>query len=123
RFAFEKFPAADSTLGTQMKSVGEVMAIGRTFKESLQKALRGLEIKRAGLGCDAKDLKEADIPQEQIVQRLSRPSEHRISAIRQAIRRNISIGEIYRLTCIDPWFLRNIKDLVELENKLGRIKN
>src|SRR5438046_1723465 len=70
RFAFEKFPAADPTLGTQMKSVGEVMAIGRTFKESLQKALRGLEIKRAGMGCDKKDTKEFDLPQEQIIQRL-----------------------------------------------------
>src|SRR4249920_449048 len=106
KWQFEKFPGADPTLGTQMKSVGEVMAIGRTFKESLQKALRGLEIKRAGLGCDKKDTKEFDLPQEQIIQRLSRPNEHRIFAIRQAIRRNISIGEIYRLTGIDPWFLR-----------------
>src|SRR5437773_2403961 len=65
RFAFEKFPAADPTLGTQMKSVGEVMAIGRTFKEALQKALRGLEIKRAGLGCDAKDKKELEWPREE----------------------------------------------------------
>ncbi|HLX60104.1 MAG TPA: carbamoyl-phosphate synthase large subunit [Planctomycetota bacterium] len=123
RFAFEKFPAADPTLGTQMKSVGEVMAIGRTFKESLQKALRGLEIKRAGMGCDARDLKDLELPQEQVVQRLSRPNEHRIFAIRLALKRNFSIGEIYRLTGIDPWFLRNIKDLVEIESRFERIKH
>src|SRR5947207_1127031 len=123
RFTFEKFPQADPTLTTQMKSVGEAMAIGRTFKEALQKALRGLEIKRAGLGCDAKDHKESELPQEQVVQRLSRPNEHRIFGIRQAIKSNFSIGEIYRLTGIDPWFLRNIKDLVELEIRLSRISN
>ncbi len=121
RFAFEKFPAADPTLGTQMKSVGEVMAIGRTFKESLQKALRGLEIKRAGLGCDARDQKDNELGAEQITQRLSRPNEHRIFAIRQALKRGFSVGEVYRLTSIDPWFLKNIKDLISIEERFERV--
>lgn len=123
RFAFEKFPAADSTLGTQMKSVGEVMAIGRTFKESLQKALRGLEIKRSGLGCDAKDKKELEFPRDELMQRLSRPNEHRIFATRLALRAGFSIDEVYELTGIDPWFLRNISDLIDFERKLEAVKN
>ena len=123
RFAFEKFPAADPTLGTQMKSVGEVMAIGRTFKEALQKALRGLEIKRAGLGCDAKDKKDLELPREELMQRLSRPNEHRIFATRLALKAGFGIDEIYDLTGIDPWFLRNIADLIELEKRLELVKD
>ena len=118
RFAFEKFPAADSTLGTQMKSVGEVMAIGRTFKESLQKALRGLEIKRSGLGSDAQEARQKDLPRQSIQELLTRPNEQRIFAVRLALKAGFSIGEIYNLTGIDPWFIRNIAELIELEGRL-----
>ena len=121
RFAFEKFPAANSTLGTQMKSVGEVMAIGRTFKESLQKALRGLEIKRAGLGCDAHEARYKDVPNDTIQQLLSRPNEHRVFAVRQALKAGFSAEEINRLTSIDPWFIRNMEELVEIERRLRAV--
>jgi len=119
RFAFEKFPATDSTLGTQMKSVGEVMAIGRTFREALQKALRGLEIKRFGMGCDPKEQKQQkEYSRETIQQLLSRPNEHRIFAIRLALTAGFSIDDIYELTGIDPWFLRNIAELGQIESQL-----
>ncbi|MFH0939046.1 MAG: carbamoyl-phosphate synthase large subunit [Planctomycetota bacterium] len=121
RFAFEKFPGADSTLGTQMKSVGETMAIGRTFKEALQKALRGLEIKRAGLGCDAHEARAKETPRDKIAELLSRPNEHRIFAIRQAMNAGFSLSQINDLTGIDPWFLRNIADLVEVEKRLRAV--
>ncbi len=121
RFAFEKFPAADPTLGTQMKSVGEVMAIGRTFKESLQKALRGLEIKRAGLGCDARDKKDLEMTREELMQKLSRPNEHRIFATRLALKQGFSIEDVCSLTRIDPWFIKNIAELIELESRLERV--
>src|SRR4029077_12917149 len=101
RFAFEKFPAANSTLGTQMKSVGEVMAIGRTFKESLQKALRGLEINRGGLGCDAAEARQKELTLETLKQLLSRPNEQRVFAVRQALKAGISIKEINQLSGID----------------------
>ncbi len=123
RFAFEKFPATDSTLGTQMKSVGEVMAIGRTFKESLQKALRGLETKRAGLGCDPREQKQKDLPHEAIKQLLSRPNEQRIFAVRLAMKSGFSIEEIYDLTGIDPWFLRNMAELIEIEQRIVAVKS
>ncbi|HEY3321920.1 MAG TPA: carbamoyl-phosphate synthase large subunit [Planctomycetota bacterium] len=121
RFAFEKFPATDSTLGTQMKSVGEVMAIGRTFKEALQKALRGLETKRAGLGCDKQEVKEKDLTREALQQLLSRPNEQRIFAIRAALKSGYSLQAIADLTKIDPWFLRNIQDLIQIEAKLRAV--
>ena len=117
RFAFEKFPGADPTLGTQMKSVGEVMAIGRTFKESLQKALRGLEIKRAGLGCDSRRARNHPAPDDgRLRELLSRPNErthlrHPPGACCAASPSRRSID----LTDIDPWFLRNIEDLINEE--------
>jgi len=123
RFAFEKFPATDSTLGTQMKSVGEVMAIGRTFKESLQKALRGLETKRGGLGCDPREQKQKDLPREAIKQLLSRPNEQRIFAVRIALKTGFSMEEIFDLTGIDPWFLRNIAELIEIEERIAAVKS
>jgi carbamoyl-phosphate synthase large subunit len=123
RFAFEKFPAADSTLGTQMKSVGEVMAIGRTFKEALQKALRGLETKRAGLGCDARESRQKEVSREVLRELLSRPSEHRIFAVRTAVRQGLSVQEVAGLSGIDPWFIRNIQELVELEARLRAVPN
>ncbi len=100
RWTFEKFPDADPTLTTQMKSVGETMAIGRTFKESLQKALRGLEIGRFGLGCDQKDVwGTPDQPSiDAIINRLATPNADRIWHIRFALKAGMSIDDIYRRT-------------------------
>jgi carbamoyl-phosphate synthase large subunit len=109
RFTFEKFPQADATLTTRMKSVGEAMAIGRTFKEALQKALRSLEIKRFGLLGDGAD---KDIDLETLRLRLSIPNAERIFYIAQALQKGASIDEVYELTKIDRWFLRNIAELV-----------
>jgi carbamoyl-phosphate synthase large subunit len=109
RFTFEKFPQADATLTTQMKSVGEAMAIGRTFKEALQKALRSLEIKRFGLCGDGGD-KNAD--PETLPLRLSSPNAERIFYLAQAFHDGFSIDHVYELTKIDRWFLRNIAEIV-----------
>ena len=120
RFAFEKFPEADATLTTQMKSVGETMAIGRTFKESFQKALRGLEVGRFGLGCDAKDLwgtKEQPHADE-VRAKLATPNENRAWYLRYALKLGMSIQEIYQRTGIDPWFLDQVAEIVELEETL-----
>jgi carbamoyl-phosphate synthase large subunit len=127
RFAFEKFPQADSTLNTQMKSVGEAMAIGRTFKESLQKALRSLEIGRHGLGGDGKAWRfgetvigDRDIfPRELIIQKLSVPNAERIFFIRHALRAGFSVEDIFQLTKIDRWFLVQLKELVDFEEELA----
>lgn len=129
RFAFEKFPQADPTLTTQMKSVGEVMAIGRTFKESLQKALRSLEIGRAGLGGDGKPFRiggqiyddRAILPPDLIRQKLAIPNAERIFYIRSAFRGGFSIDEIYNLTKIDRWFLTQIKELVDEEETVAKL--
>ncbi len=117
RFAFEKFPDADSTLMTQMKSVGETMAIGRTFKESFQKALRGLEVGRFGFGCDHRDLwGTADFPDRaDIVAKLARPNEHRVWFLRYALKSGMSIDEVYELSGIDRWFLGQLAEIVALE--------
>ena len=104
RFAFEKFPEADSRLTTQMKSVGEVMAIGRTFQESLHKALRGLEV-----GVDGFDEKSAD--REEVETALSEARPDRIWYLADAFRIGLSLDEVRRLTAIDPWFLAQIEDL------------
>jgi carbamoyl-phosphate synthase large subunit len=111
RFAFEKFPAADPTLTTQMKSVGEVMSIGRTFKESLQKALRSLEIGSYGL---------ENVPADMslIKSRLKTPNAERVWFIAQALREGMSIREIYELTWIDPWFLQNMKQILDMEKEI-----
>jgi carbamoyl-phosphate synthase large subunit len=109
RFTFEKFPQAEATLTTRMKSVGEAMAIGRTFKEALQKALRSLEIKRFGLLGDGAD---KDVDLETLRLRLATPNAERIFYIAQALQKGASIDEVYDLTKIDRWFLRNIADLV-----------
>ena len=127
RFAFEKFPQADPTLNTQMKSVGEAMAIGRTFKESLQKALRSLEIGRFGLGGDGKAWRigtevygDRDIlPQEVIRRKLTIPNAERIFFVRHAMRAGISIEELFQLTKIDRWFLTQIKEIVDFEEVLA----
>jgi len=113
RFTFEKFASADPTLTVSMKSVGEVMAIGRTFKEALQKALRSLEIGLAGLD----DLKYSPNDDE-LKKNLRIPNASRILYIKQAIKRGNSIDEIYRLTRIDRWFLENIRQIIELEEQI-----
>jgi carbamoyl-phosphate synthase large subunit len=118
RFAFEKFPMADATLTTQMKSVGEVMAIGRTFKESLQKALRGLEIGAYGLGGGKWGGGREVHPRDEIERKLITPCAERIFYIRHAYRAGFSAEDIHRLTHIDPWFLQNIKEIVEMEDEL-----
>ncbi|HYY13342.1 MAG TPA: carbamoyl-phosphate synthase large subunit, partial [Chthoniobacterales bacterium] len=116
RFTFEKFPQADATLTTQMKSVGEAMAIGRTFKEALQKALRSLEIKRFGLVGDGGD-RHDDL--EKLRLKLAIPNAERVFFIAQAFQRCISLDEAFELTKIDKWFLRNIAELVREAEALG----
>ena len=144
RWTFEKFPEADETLTTQMKSVGEAMSIGRTFKESLQKAIRSMEVKRFGLGLDRNDhwllakraaagtgsnetesLLAADgstvawpVPEETLVRKLSVPSQGRLYYVRYAMKMGWSIHRIASLTHIDPWFLDQIQQLVEFEDEL-----
>ncbi len=119
RFAFEKFDGADSRLTTQMKSVGEVMAIGRTFQESVQKALRGLEVGSAGfehmLDVDAEDARE------ELVKQLTIPGPERIWYVADALRSGMSIDEIFDLCGIDPWFLVQIEDIVHAENRLKQV--
>ncbi|BAZ83864.1 carbamoyl-phosphate synthase large subunit [Dolichospermum compactum] len=117
RFAFEKFPGSDSVLTTQMKSVGEAMAIGRTFNESFQKALRSLETGRAGWGCD----KAEKLPSgEQIRAQLRTPNPERIFSVRHAMQLGMTNEEIYELTAIDPWFLDKLQELLEIEKFLKR---
>ncbi|WP_338441596.1 carbamoyl-phosphate synthase large subunit [Synechococcus elongatus IITB4] len=115
RFAFEKFPGTPAQLTTMMKSVGEAMAIGRTFPESFQKALRSLEIGRAGWGCDRPET----LPTlDQIKPQLRTPSPDRIFAVRQAMLLGLSDSNIYQLTGIDPWFLEKFREILEGEDFL-----
>ncbi|MCU0568717.1 MAG: carbamoyl-phosphate synthase large subunit [Oculatellaceae cyanobacterium Prado106] len=117
RFAFEKFPGSNPVLTTQMKSVGEAMAIGRTFHESFQKALRSLEIGRAGWGCDRNE----KLPSlEQIRAGLRTPNPDRIFTVRHAFQMGMSVEEIFELTAIDPWFLDKLQELLETEKFLKR---
>jgi carbamoyl-phosphate synthase large subunit len=109
RFTFEKFPQADATLTTRMKSVGEAMAIGRTFKQALQKALRSLEIKRFGLCGDGAN---KDVDAETLRLRLAIPNAERIFYLAQAFQDGMSVEEVFELTKIDRWFLRNIAEIV-----------
>ena len=115
RFTFEKFPQADPTLTTQMKSVGEAMAIGRTFKEALQKALRSLEIKRYGLCGDGAD---KPVDAETLRLKLSVPNAERIFHIAQAFQDGMSIDEVFDLTKIDRWFLQNVAEIVSKSKSL-----
>ena len=117
RFAFEKFPTADARLTTQMKSVGEVMAIGRTFQESLQKALRGLEIGRDGLNPTGLDLST----EEGVItlkRELREPSPERLFYVADAFRIGLTLQQVFDLTFIDPWFLAQIEDLIETEKTI-----
>ncbi len=115
RWPFDKFPTADRTIGTQMKSTGEVMAIGRSFEEALLKAVRGLEVGTAGLfhreiaGC-------SDIALEELIRT---PNDLRLFAIAEALRRGMTVREIHDLSHIDPWFLEKMRDIVEMEFKLA----
>ncbi len=120
RFTFEKFPEADATLMTQMKSVGETMAIGRTFRESFQKALRGLEVGSFGLGCDNKDLWGTDDQPDldSIRAKLSIPNSDRPWYIRYAIKAGLTMEQVHQLTNIDYWFLDHLFGIVELEERL-----
>src|SRR5438876_1024056 len=114
RWAFEKFPEADRTLTTQMKSVGEVMAIGRTFKEALQKSIRSLEQDRFGLSLDR------PLADDDLMALLRVPNPDRLFAIGDAFRRGTSTAEIQALTRIDPWFLENMREIVEFEPEIRR---
>ena len=120
RFTFEKFPGADTTLTTQMKSVGETMAIGRTFKESLQKAIRGLETGYPGLGLDPRNPVEGlDTDREELTHKLRVPNNGRLIALRTAYRAGWTTEEIHEATNIDSWFLENIRELVDFEKRLS----
>ncbi len=110
KWAFEKFPGAEDVLGTQMKSVGEVMAIGRTFKESLFKGLRSLEA--------VKPLRLQDVPDAELQRKLARPNSQRFSYITYALQNGYSIEEIHRLTKIDPWFLDQLAQVMEFQDSL-----
>jgi carbamoyl-phosphate synthase large subunit len=114
RWTFEKFPQADPTLGTQMKSVGEVMAIGRTFPEAFQKAWRSLEQGRAGWGADGKD----SIDPERLRERLITPHPERMFYLRYALQSGMRADQVAAFTHIDPWFIRQLEDLVNLEGRL-----
>ena len=128
RWTFEKFPETPDYLTTAMKSVGETMAIGRTFKEALQKGLRSLEIGRSGLGADGKDIQDQmdDTPNKlsssEIEQKLATPNSQRIFYLRYALLKGMSIQFIYKLTGIDPWFLYQIKQIVDLEQRIKSLE-
>lgn len=117
RFAFEKFPGSEPVLTTQMKSVGEAMAIGRTFQESFQKALRSLETGRSGWGC-SKDEKLPSL--EQVRSGLRTPNPDRIYTVHHALQLGMTVEEVYELTGIDPWFLDKFEELLETEKSLKR---
>lgn len=115
RFTFEKFPGAKDELTTSMKSVGEAMSIGRTFKEALQKGLRSMEIGATGLGFNF----NAELPaREDILESLQRPNSRRIFALRQALLAGITEEEIFAVSAIDPWFVRQLQDIVEMEQRI-----
>jgi carbamoyl-phosphate synthase large subunit len=118
RFAFEKFPQADATLTTQMKSVGEAMSIGRTFKESFQKALRSLEIDRYGLESRRDRDGEAEHGIADIRQKISVPNWERIWYIADAFRMGLTVDDVFGLSRIDPWFLHQIKQITDMEHSI-----
>lgn len=125
RFAFEKFPEADPRLTTQMKSVGETMAIGRTFKESFQKALRGLEVGSFGFGCDNKDLWGTPLQPslDDIRAKIAVPMADRVWYLRYAIKAGMTNEQIHEITSIDPWFIDELQQIVEMEDELRAVKN
>ncbi len=118
RWTFEKFPDTPDVLDTQMRSVGETMAIGRTFKESLQKGLRSLEIGRGGFGADGKDMIPDRIADKELQERLSVPNSKRLFFLKVAMDKGYSLERLHKLTRIDPWFLDNLFQIVEVERRL-----
>jgi carbamoyl-phosphate synthase large subunit len=132
RWTFEKFPESDETLTTQMKSVGEAMSIGRTFKESFQKAIRSMEVKRFGFGIDKNDSwlrasrgdedVEWPIDEDTMIRKLSVPSQGRMYYIRYAMKMGWSLDRLHKLTSIDPWFLDQLSQLVSFEDALMQVK-
>lgn len=120
RFTFEKFPECPDEITTSMRSVGETMAIGRTFKEALQKAIRGLEIGRFGFGADGKSPSDQEniLPKELIREKLIRPNSERLFYIREAFKAGFTIEEIYNLTYIDPWFLYHLKEIFDKSEEI-----
>ncbi|MDD4981372.1 MAG: carbamoyl-phosphate synthase large subunit [Candidatus Omnitrophota bacterium] len=130
RFTFEKFPHAQRVLNTSMKAVGEVMSIGRNFKEAFQKGIRSMEISRFGFGCDGKDklsdedLKKADKGLLQLIRdKIRQPNDERIFYIRYAFKAGISTDEICALSDMDRWFVDNMKELVEIEEEIMKYRN
>ena len=123
RFAFEKFPGVNSTLGTQMKSVGEAMSIGKTFKQSFQKACRSLEIGRAGFGADGKDGPFDSMSDEMLKKEIIRPNALRVFVIHAALRRGWTVETIHELSGIDPWFLRHLEELVAYEDEIRSVSS
>ena len=121
RWTFEKFPQTQDLLGTQMKSVGETMAIGRTFKEAFQKGLRSLEIGRAGFGGDGGDLDLNTLDRETIEQKLRSPNSLRLFYLKAAIQKSFTIDEVHDITGIDRWFLRGLFDIVAVEEELAAL--
>src|SRR5215217_6673266 len=123
RFAFEKFPSASPYLTTQMKSVGESMSIGRTFKEAFQKSIRALEIGRAGWTVASRliDDRLADDTDETLRGALRQPTPERIFQVKRALERGLTVAEVYDLTAIDPWFLSQMAELVEAEREFAAL--
>lgn len=115
RFTFEKFPDTPPVIGTSMKSVGETMAIGRTFKEALQKGLRSLEVGRAGLGADGKEM----VNEKELLTKLKVPNDRRIFYIKYALQHGLSVQEVSHLTGVDPWFLGNILEIIKEEERIN----
>ncbi|MFQ6132575.1 MAG: carbamoyl-phosphate synthase large subunit [Armatimonadota bacterium] len=123
RWAFEKFPGADETLHTQMKSVGEAMSIGRTFKESLQKGIRSLEIARFGLGADGRGAHYDTMPRQELIARLRVPHPDRLFQMRSALRAGMSEEELYEITRIDRWFIHNMRQIVDLQDEVAEVRD
>ena len=119
RFTFEKFPEADDFLTTAMKSVGETMAFGRTFKEAFQKGMRSLEVGVSGFGADPKFNLEA-MAQQDLENSLRKPNSKRFFQVFEALRRGMSVDNIYEISFIDPWFLHNFKQIVETEDRIRK---
>ncbi len=119
RWTFEKFPETDDFLTTAMKSVGETMAIGRTFKEAFQKGLRSLEIGRAGFGFDGKEEMD-ELHQDDLELGLSKPNSRRVSYLFEALRRGMSLEQINELSFIDPWFLHNFKQIIDMGGQVRK---
>jgi len=120
RWTFEKFPEAEDVLSTAMKSVGETMAIGRTFKEAFQKGMRSLEIGRMGFGFDGKEAMQ-DLHQDDLEQGLTKPNSKRVCYLFEALRRGMAVQRIHELSFIDPWFLENLKQLVEMGQQIRNL--